>query len=715
MRRARAGVIGPRPRRTFSPACSAAAPAFRAARPARFVTPPAAFVATAPTSPATAASTAVPTAVLTAVPTPAPAPRRRFIRSSSQSPDVRGPSPDTPGTSGAPARVRPRAQELITPDRCPPTTVRVDGAAPEPAAPELSVAVTTLGTVTATANPVPARAPGAGPAEVVLDARPPRTAAAGSTSTTTRRRSPRRGRCPIRRRSSAGPTPRSTACRSARSWPPRPARLARGAGGRADRVAATAAAVAAEAPLIWGAVLPRSASTCRRCGPASCSAGRKAAAGRRGTAGAPARRRVRAADRRAAPDHRSGQRRPHRAAARAVTRGTAVRIRRASPAPSRGICCGSPTCTGCWRPRAGPRGPASRSATTAAVIGMDADVVVWHDLGAGHWPGERSTLAEYDARFADRLAVATAAADGRARARPAVADHRVPALPVVAHLRGGAGARAGRQPGRARRRGDRAARSGGHHAWRGWRRSTRPRSRPSRWPARRSRTWSRWRAPGSAGCPWCGGCREVPVLRADVEVDVDMESFGESGAYLWGALLAHPGGTRPGDEPEGYRAFATWEPVPTTDEARSFAEFWTWLIGRPRRRPPRPGRTFAAYCYNEQAENRWLLASARRFAGRPGIPAAGRGRGVHRRRPLGRPVRRGRRVVPVRARQGAQADRPGGRVRLARPRGQRGELDALVPRRGRDGRREPGPRPARAGCSSTTPTTSPPPTRCASG
>ena len=30
---------------------------------------------------------------------------------------------------------------------------------------------------------------------------------------------------------------------------------------------------------------------------------------------------------------------------------------------------------------------------------------------------------------------------------------------------------------------------------------------------------------------------------------------------------------------------------------------------------------FAAYCYNEQAENRWLLASAQRFAGRPGIPA----------------------------------------------------------------------------------------------
>jgi len=105
-------------------------------------------------------------------------------------------------------------------------------------------------------------------------------------------------------------------------------------------------------------------------------------------------------------------------------------------------------------------------------------------------------------------------------------------------------------------------------------------------------------------------------------VDVDMESFGESGAYLWGALLTRPGGSVPGDEPEGYRSFATWEPVPTVDEARSFAAFWTWLTGV-RERAAATGRTFAAYCYNEQAENRWLLASARRFAGRPGIPDVG--------------------------------------------------------------------------------------------
>ncbi|MGH3976358.1 MAG: ribonuclease H-like domain-containing protein, partial [Pseudonocardiaceae bacterium] len=30
--------------------------------------------------------------------------------------------------------------------------------------------------------------------------------------------------------------------------------------------------------------------------------------------------------------------------------------------------------------------------------------------------------------------------------------------------------------------------------------------------------------------------------------------------------------------------------------------------------------SFHAYCYNEQAENRWMLSSAERFAGIPGIP-----------------------------------------------------------------------------------------------
>jgi predicted RecB family nuclease len=108
----------------------------------------------------------------------------------------------------------------------------------------------------------------------------------------------------------------------------------------------------------------------------------------------------------------------------------------------------------------------------------------------------------------------------------------------------------------------------------------------------------------------------VWVPRADVEVDVDMESFGDAGAYLWGALLT---GADVG-EPPGYRAFATWEPLPTDDEGRSFAEFWQWLT-MIRLRARARGLSFRAYCYNELAENRWLLSSARRFAGKPGIPS----------------------------------------------------------------------------------------------
>jgi predicted RecB family nuclease len=112
--------------------------------------------------------------------------------------------------------------------------------------------------------------------------------------------------------------------------------------------------------------------------------------------------------------------------------------------------------------------------------------------------------------------------------------------------------------------------------------------------------------------------REVSVPRADVEVDVDMESFGDSGAYLWGSLLSGPLADAL-DMPPGYRAFVTWQRLPTPDEGRSFGEFWQWLADV-RARAASAGLSFRAYCYNELAENRWLLASADRFAGTPGVP-----------------------------------------------------------------------------------------------
>ena len=334
--------------------------------------------------------------------------------------------------------------------------------------------------------------------------------------------------------------------------------------------------------------------------------------------------------------------------------------------------------------RAG-RGPAAEH---GGVIGLDADVVVWHDLarralagrtgprwpsttpgsptggrwpprrppGRPRWPSRRGSPSAGTARGGRRCEVELERGQDVSlvvRGETAVVLREV----GVSTVRPAGRAR----PGRGRRR--------------------------SRSRACRSPTWSCWPGRGCAGCPWCAGCRGCRCRRADVEVDVDMESFGESGAYLWGALLRHPGGRRPGDEPAGYRAFATWEPVPT-DGRGPLVRRVLGLVSAVRARAAATGRSFAAYCYNAQAENRWLLASAERFAGRPGVPTPDRGGGVH------RPTRPGSTCSPwsasgscARTARGSSASPRSAGFSLARPRGRRGELDALVPRRGRDGRR----------------------------
>ncbi|MFP5021130.1 TM0106 family RecB-like putative nuclease [Pseudonocardia phyllosphaerae] len=265
--------------------------------------------------------------------------------------------------------------------------------------------------------------------------------------------------------------------------------------------------------------------------------------------------------------------------------------------------------------------PPEGAPRVGGVVGLDADVVVWHDLRAGHWPGERSTLDEYDARFADRAAVARAAATGA----PALAEpsritecRRCPWWPtceadlertddvsLVAH---------GATSGLLREIG-----VGTVAGLADLDPAVPPAALPSPLPGPPFTDLVALARARRAGLAVARRVPRVPVPRADVEVDVDMESFGESGAYLWGALLTLPGGARDGDPEPGYRAFATWEPLPTRDEGRSFAEFWTWFRGV-RERALASGRTFAAYCYNEQAENRWMIASAQRFADVPGVP-----------------------------------------------------------------------------------------------
>ena len=259
-------------------------------------------------------------------------------------------------------------------------------------------------------------------------------------------------------------------------------------------------------------------------------------------------------------------------------------------------------------------GFAASGRSYGGVVGMDADVVLWHDLDAPTWPGGRTALSEYDMRFADRLAVASAAATGaEPLARPSriVECRSCPWWPVcdvalnetrdVSLVVRGEDAFALRKLGVSTV--DELA-------------AMDPATKlvaplvgmPLSDAVVLARAWLR-------DLTVVRRVRKVRVPRADVEVDIDMESFGDAGAYMWGCLLT---GKDIGER-QGYRPFVTWEPLPDDDEARSFGEFWTWLM-KIRDKALAHGLTFRAYCYNELAENRWLLFSAERFAGKPGVP-----------------------------------------------------------------------------------------------
>ncbi len=91
----------------------------------------------------------------------------------------------------------------------------------------------------------------------------------------------------------------------------------------------------------------------------------------------------------------------------------------------------------------------------------------------------------------------------------------------------------------------------------------------------------------------------VGCASADVEVDVDMESYADH-TYLWGASVraaAHVEGI-----PTGYRSFVEWDEVSHASEARIFADFWGWF-SELRAHCAARGLGFAAYCFWAQAED----------------------------------------------------------------------------------------------------------------
>ncbi|WP_114451422.1 TM0106 family RecB-like putative nuclease [Halopolyspora algeriensis] len=254
------------------------------------------------------------------------------------------------------------------------------------------------------------------------------------------------------------------------------------------------------------------------------------------------------------------------------------------------------------------------------VIGSDADVVLWHDLETPNCPGGHSVLSEYDERFADRLAVAGAAAS---EAEPLARPSRIseckgcPWWPVCEQE-----LRAARDVSLVVRGEDAVLlRDAGVSTVDELAQVTPAVAEALPLSAAKvsdavllAKAWLR-------DLPLVRRVPSLDVPRGDVEVDVDMESYADSGAYLWGCWLSRTATGTETDlgEVEGYRSFATWDPLPSDDEARSFAEFWSWFTSV-RDRTRARGLTFRAYCYNELAENRWMLASAERFAGKPGIP-----------------------------------------------------------------------------------------------
>ncbi len=87
---------------------------------------------------------------------------------------------------------------------------------------------------------------------------------------------------------------------------------------------------------------------------------------------------------------------------------------------------------------------------------------------------------------------------------------------------------------------------------------------------------------------------------ADVEVDIDMESYDEA-TYLWGASVTVHRAV-PGVE-AGHVAFVEWGELTRRTEAVLFADFWSWLSAV-RQQCHLHGRRFTAYCFWAQAEDR---------------------------------------------------------------------------------------------------------------
>lgn len=99
-----------------------------------------------------------------------------------------------------------------------------------------------------------------------------------------------------------------------------------------------------------------------------------------------------------------------------------------------------------------------------------------------------------------------------------------------------------------------------------------------------------YRLPGKTG---------TDVPRADIEVDIDMESTND-GVYLWGVLITDRSNT--GLVQPGYLPFVTFDPIDGRGEFEVFRSFWKWLTDLIAKGAA-AGASVNAYCWYSSAEN----------------------------------------------------------------------------------------------------------------
>ena len=99
-----------------------------------------------------------------------------------------------------------------------------------------------------------------------------------------------------------------------------------------------------------------------------------------------------------------------------------------------------------------------------------------------------------------------------------------------------------------------------------------------------------YRLPGRTG---------IDVARADIELDVDMESTND-GVYMWGVLITDRANS--GLVESGYLPFISFDPIDPAVEAMVFKDFWQWMTDL-MTRARAAGVSVNAYCWYASAEN----------------------------------------------------------------------------------------------------------------